>query len=98
LALLIAGICACGAASAQTPAQGSASPATELREVVVSASGFEQDIKEAPASITVIPREELAKGRFGSLTDALEAWAPSSASKSSAAPCPRSTARMPWAA
>lgn len=61
--------CAASAALAQAPQ----APATaELREVVVSASGFEQDIKEAPASITVIPREELAKGRFGSLTDALE--------------------------
>jgi outer membrane receptor for ferrienterochelin and colicins len=86
LALLIAGICACGAASAQTPAQGSASPATELREVVVSASGFEQDIKEAPASITVIPREELAKGRFGSLTDALEAWKASTWARPQARP------------
>ena len=72
LALLVAAICASGAASAQTPSQSNAAAATELREVVVSASGFEQDIKEAPASITVIPREELAKGRFGSLTDALE--------------------------
>ena len=71
LALVVAAICASGAVSAQT-ATGNAAPATELREVVVSASGFEQDIKEAPASITVIPREELAKGRFGSLTDALE--------------------------
>ncbi|MDX4952942.1 TonB-dependent receptor domain-containing protein [Delftia acidovorans] len=71
LALVVAAVCASGAVSAQT-ATGNAAPATELREVVVSASGFEQDIKEAPASITVIPREELAKGRFGSLTDALE--------------------------
>ena len=70
----MAAICASGAASAQTPSQSNAAATTELREVVVSASGFEQDIKEAPASITVIPREELAKGRFGSLTDALEAW------------------------
>lgn len=74
LAVLVAAICAAGAASAQAQAQaqGHGASATELREVVVSASGFEQDIKEAPASITVIPREELAKGRFGSLTDALE--------------------------
>jgi len=71
LALVVAAVCASGAVCAQT-ATGNAVPATELREVVVSASGFEQDIKEAPASITVIPREELAKGRFGSLTDALE--------------------------
>ena len=66
------------AAIAQSPslvssaASTSTGAAAELREVVVSASGFEQDIKEAPASITVIPREELARGRFGSLADALE--------------------------
>jgi len=66
LALLIAAVCATGAASAQN-----AAPTAELREVVVSASGFEQDIKEAPASITVITREELASGRVNSLTDAL---------------------------
>ncbi|GAA6119896.1 TonB-dependent receptor [Acidovorax sp. FG27] len=66
------------AAMAQSPSPASSASSTstgaaaELREVVVSASGFEQDIKEAPASITVIPREELARGRFGSLADALE--------------------------
>lgn len=66
LALLIASVCATGAAFAQN-----ATPTAELREVVVSASGFEQDIKEAPASITVITREELASGRVSSLTEAL---------------------------
>ena len=43
-----------------------------MPEVVVSASGFEQDIKQAPASITVLTRDELAKERFGNLTQALE--------------------------
>jgi outer membrane receptor for ferrienterochelin and colicins len=68
LTALVAALGAPGAAWAQD----ASTPVAELREVVVSASGFEQDIKAAPASITVIPREELAKGRFGSLTDALE--------------------------
>jgi len=43
-----------------------------LSEVVVSASGFEQDIKEAPASITVITREQLAEKRVNNLAQALE--------------------------
>lgn len=42
-----------------------------LNTVVVTASGFEQQIKEAPASITVITREELEKKAFRDLTDAL---------------------------
>ncbi|MET0265598.1 MAG: TonB-dependent receptor [Duganella sp.] len=43
-----------------------------MAEVVVSAAGFEQNIKEAPASITVITREDLERERFGNLTQALE--------------------------
>ncbi|MBI0009331.1 TonB-dependent receptor plug domain-containing protein, partial [Bartonella sp. M0193] len=42
-----------------------------LRQVVVSATGFEQNVKDAPASISVIPREEIEKGSFRDLTDAL---------------------------
>lgn len=53
-----------GAAHAQT-AEGS------LSEVVVSASGFEQDIKKAPASITVVSREVLETKRASSLAEAL---------------------------
>ena len=40
--------------------------------VVVTASGFEQTIREAPASITVLTREQLEKERFGNLAQALE--------------------------
>nr|WP_156919946.1 TonB-dependent receptor [Comamonas composti] len=43
-----------------------------MREVVVSASGFEQDIREAPASISVITRQDLEQKRFGNLAQALE--------------------------
>ncbi|MHA6965671.1 TonB-dependent receptor domain-containing protein [Zobellella denitrificans] len=39
--------------------------------VVVSASGFEQDVTDAPASISVITAEEIAKKSFRDLTDAL---------------------------
>ena len=46
--------------------------AESMPEVVVSAAGFEQDIRQAPASITVLTREELSRERFGNLTQALE--------------------------
>ncbi|PWR20113.1 TonB-dependent receptor [Zavarzinia compransoris] len=45
--------------------------AEELPTVVVSASGFEQKLTEAPASITVISAEELQSKRISSLADAL---------------------------
>lgn len=53
------------AATAQTEAP------KQLADVVVSASGFEQEIKEAPASITVIPRKELETKQFRDLAEAL---------------------------
>ncbi|WP_035817333.1 TonB-dependent receptor domain-containing protein [Janthinobacterium sp. RA13] len=65
LALALAAL-SCLPAHAQTGAPAS------MPEVVVSASGFEQDIKQAPASITVLTRQELSKERFGNLTQALE--------------------------
>lgn len=43
-----------------------------LGDIVVSASGFEQKITEAPASISVIGREELQRKRVTSLADALQ--------------------------
>lgn len=55
------------AALANTPAL----PAN-IATVVVTASGFEQNLREAPASITVLSREQLQKERFGSLAQALE--------------------------
>jgi len=58
--------------SAQTldDSQGG-SQTINLEQVVVTASGFEQNVKDAPASISVISREELEKGSFRDLTDAL---------------------------
>jgi outer membrane receptor for ferrienterochelin and colicins len=44
---------------------------TVLEQIVVTASGFEQNVKDAPASITVVTSEELAKGSYRDLTDAL---------------------------
>lgn len=48
-----------------------ATEGTLLKQVVVSATGFEQNLKDAPASISVIPREEIEKNAFRDLTDAL---------------------------
>ncbi|WP_432239300.1 TonB-dependent receptor domain-containing protein [Herbaspirillum robiniae] len=42
-----------------------------LKEVVVTATGFEQAVADAPASITVITPEQLKKKQFRDLTDAL---------------------------
>ena len=59
-------------ALAQSPEGGaddqSAAPGDDI---VVTASGFEQKIVEAPASISVIGREQLQEKRFGSLAEAL---------------------------
>lgn len=40
-------------------------------DIVVTAAGYEQRIVDAPASISVIGREELQEKRFGSLAEAL---------------------------
>jgi outer membrane receptor for ferrienterochelin and colicins len=58
------------ALSAQAFATGSGAPQT-LDKVVVTASGFEQKITDAPASISVVSREELSKRPYTSLVDAL---------------------------
>ena len=42
-----------------------------LEAVVVTASGFEQAVEDAPASVTVIPRAELEKRAYRDVTDAL---------------------------
>lgn len=45
--------------------------ATQLNRVVVTASGFEQEIKNAPASISVITREDLEERPVHSIAEAL---------------------------
>ena len=66
LPLVLASVFAASGAVAQenTPVQ--------LSPVVVTASGFEQDIKEAPASITVITRDELENKFYRDAYDALQ--------------------------
>lgn len=46
-------------------------PTTDLPKIVVTAAGFEQSLEQAPASITVITREELQLREVESLADAL---------------------------
>ena len=43
-----------------------------LSDIVVTASGFEQMIADAPATITVIPKEELEGKAYRNVTDALQ--------------------------
>ena len=62
LSILVAALGVAGSASAQQ---------ATLSEVVVSASGFEQKVKDAPASISVISREELQTRQFRDLAEAL---------------------------
>ncbi len=63
-------VCAIAAATwASTPV--SAAEPVELSNVVVTASGFQQQIKEAPASISVVTREQLQKKSYRDVTDAL---------------------------
>lgn len=67
LALAIGGLLAAGGAVAQN-----ADGAATLSTVVITASGFEQTVADAPASITVIPRGELEKKSYKDVTDALK--------------------------
>jgi len=54
-----------------TPAGTSLGTPTMLSTVVVTAAGFEQAVEDAPASITVIPREELEQKAYKDVVDAL---------------------------
>lgn len=49
-----------------------ANESVQLESLVVSAAGFEQKLTEAPASITVISREQLQHKRYSNLAQALE--------------------------
>lgn len=61
-----------GAASAQTTPRLVAEPeAHVVEDIVVTASGFEQRVTQAPASITVVPREEIQEQRATSIAEIL---------------------------
>ena len=49
-----------------------AGEALNLGQTVVTASGFEQNLRDAPAAITVISAEELKKKSYTDVTDALK--------------------------
>ena len=59
-------------AEVQAAEQVNADGGIKLNQIVVSATGFEQNITDAPASISVVPGEELEKGVYRDLTDALK--------------------------
>ena len=62
----------CIALAAPFPAlAGPAAEATDLATVVVTAAGFEQKITDAPASISVITREDLVRRPYITLLDAV---------------------------
>lgn len=62
----------CSTAIALVPFTAGAQEETVLDTIVVTAAGIEQTVSQAPASITVISSEELEKGSFTNLTDALK--------------------------
>lgn len=73
LAAALLGVCAAAGAQAQTAASTDASADTPaLGTVVVTASGREQQVKEAPASISVITREELDQRPYATLQDVMK--------------------------
>ncbi|AOH36157.1 TonB-dependent receptor domain-containing protein [Luteimonas sp. JM171] len=67
LALALTGLCAPMALANDRP-----DPTNLDRVVVRSAAGFEQAIADAPASISVVTREELEKKAYVDITDAVE--------------------------
>ncbi|ALM53427.1 ligand-gated channel protein [Halomonas huangheensis] len=58
-------------ASVTVTTAASAQEAVELDDVVVTAAGFDQQVVDAPASISVITREDLEKRYYRDATDAL---------------------------
>ena len=70
-ARLLAGAACTLTAPGATLAQATQAPAAELGEIVVTASGFEQRINQAPASISVIPRAEIEEIRAVSIAEIL---------------------------
>lgn len=70
-ARLLAGAACALTAPGAALAQATQAPAAELGEIVVTASGFEQRINQAPASISVIPRAEIEEIRAVSIAEIL---------------------------
>lgn len=60
------------ATSAQAQDAETTTATSDPDAIVVTAAGYEQRIKDAPASISVIDRADLEEKRFGSLAEALQ--------------------------
>lgn len=72
LAAALAGACAAAGVQAQPAATENTADTPALGTVVVTASGREQQVKEAPASISVITREELDQRPYATLQDVMK--------------------------
>jgi len=59
------------AAAAALPAQAQSGDGARLENIVVTAAGFEQALRDAPASISVVTREELERRRFSNIGEAI---------------------------
>lgn len=68
---LLAVLMATSGALVASPSFAESAGSTSADEIVVTASGIEQNILEAPASITVVSREQLELRPFTSLADAV---------------------------
>jgi outer membrane receptor for ferrienterochelin and colicins len=71
-ALRLTALAAFGACAGTALAQATTATDVALPEVVVSASGFEQDVRQAPASISVVTRQELETRQYRDLAEALQ--------------------------
>lgn len=56
---------------AALPAQAQSGDSARLENIVVTAAGFEQALRDAPASISVVSREELERKRFSNVAEAI---------------------------
>ena len=61
-----------GIVSAESVSSQSIDNTAKLKTIVVSASGFEQDIKKAAATISVLSQEDINKKAYRDVTDALK--------------------------
>src|SRR5690606_11134863 len=69
--LALAGLFAAGASAALAQDATPSADEVSLGRFVVTAAGFQQEIQQAPASISLIGREELLHRRVNHLADAL---------------------------
>jgi len=69
--LYVALLGACVAPSLFAETQPASDQTHQLSTIVVSAAGFEQDIKNAPASISVVTKEDIEKKNATSIADLL---------------------------